>query len=278
MMNTQNNPLAIQKNFIIPAIETEESGFAPDELDEDMDGLQLRFPRVKIPSGGALQFELPTGDPTNPDYSKTLEGVILFNHSSYAYWPEGDEYDDDTAPLCSSADGKTGIGEPGGLCVQCALNRFGSGPKGRGKACKNMRVLYLLRSGEVMPLQVTLPPTSLSPFSEFMSHAFRFRKRSTTGSVVQIGLKRANNGEQDYSVATFRLLYDLEGEDWAKMHTFASVFREQAKMMQEQRAALTESQRDTGCDYDNVETLPVGNGQHFDIRGTIDGDREALPA
>ena len=69
-----------------------------------------------------------------------------------------------------------------------------------------MRVLYLLRSGEFMPLQVTLPPTSLKPFREFMNQSFMLRRRATYGSVVQIGLKKMNNGKDDYSVATFRRL------------------------------------------------------------------------
>lgn len=38
-------------------------------------------------------------------YAKTLTGVILYNHSAYTLWPEGNEYDEDTKPLCSSVDG-----------------------------------------------------------------------------------------------------------------------------------------------------------------------------
>ena len=45
----------------------------------------------------------------NPDYSKTLEGIILFNHPNNAYWPEGSEYDDNSTPLCSSVDGKLAL-------------------------------------------------------------------------------------------------------------------------------------------------------------------------
>lgn len=75
--------------------------------------------------------------------------MILYNHASNAYWPEGKEYDDNEPPLCQSVDGKQGYGEPGGACATCILNRFGSSATGRGKACKNMRVLYLLRSGSI---------------------------------------------------------------------------------------------------------------------------------
>lgn len=278
MYNTQNNALAEQK-FMLPAA-MPEGEFTQEELAEDMDGLQMSFPRVKIPAGGALMFELPSDDPENPDYVKNLEGVILFNHPNNAYWPEGSEYDDSATPLCSSVDAKQGIGEPGGSCISCALNQFGSAAEGNGKACKNMRVLYLLRSGEFMPLQVTLPPTSLKPFREFMNQSFMLRRRATYGSVVQIGLKKMSNGKDDYSVATFRRLYDFSGEELAQIRQFADGFKEQIRMMLKQRTTINETQHDTGCDYgnSNVEVLPAGRGTQFTYGQTLDGEREALPA
>ena len=257
-----------------------EGEFTQEELAEDMDGLQMSFPRIKIPAGGALTFEIPSDDPENPDYEKILEGVILFNHPNNAYWPEGSEYDDSATPLCSSVDGKQGIGEPGGSCAACALNQFGSAAEGNGKACKNMRVLYLLRSGEFMPLQVTLPPTSLKPFREFMNQSFMLRRRATYGSVVQIGLKKMSNGKDDYSVATFRRLYDFSGEELAQIRQFADGFKEQVRMMLQQRATINETQHDDGCDYgnSNVEVLPAGGGAKFNYGQSLDGEREALPA
>lgn len=279
MYNNQNNALAEQEKFMLPAA-MPEGEFTQEELAEDMEGLQMSFPRIKIPAGGTLQFEIPSDDPENPDYAKTLVGVILSNHPNNAYWPEGSEYDDSATPLCSSADGKQGIGEPGGSCASCALNQFGSAAEGNGKACKNMRVLYLLRSGEFMPLQVTLPPTSLKPFREFMNQSFLLRRRATYGSVVQIGLKKMNNGKDDYSVATFRRLYDFSGEELAQIRQFADGFKEQIRMMLQQRATINETQHDTGCDYgnSNVEVLPAGKGTQFTYGQTLDGEREALPA
>ena len=94
-MYNQNEALMNHENFVLPAMV--ESDFTPEELAEDMEGMQMSFQRVKIPSGGMLQFELPSDDPDNPDYAKNLEGVILYNHSNNAYWAEGNEYDDNTA-------------------------------------------------------------------------------------------------------------------------------------------------------------------------------------
>lgn len=59
------------------------------------------------------------------------------------------------------------------VCQLCEMNQYGTDQSGgKGKACKNMRTLYILRSGEAMPIQLSLPPTSLSPFSEFVNMAF----------------------------------------------------------------------------------------------------------
>jgi hypothetical protein len=272
-----NTALAENRTFTLPVMT--ENDFAGNDLAEDMDGLRLSFQKVKIPSGGALQFELPGDDPENPDYSKYLEGVILFNHASGAYWPEGSEYDENSTPLCSSVDGKIGYGAPGGACAVCELNRFGT--DGKGKACKNMRVLYLLRDGEYMPIQLTLPPTSIRPFSDFMNVAFVSRRRPTWGSVVQIGLKRMNNGKDDYSVATFKKLYDFSGEQLMQAKAYADGFREQAKEMLKRRAEDA-GNRD-GAD-DMYESKPdyktSGDDEHFVITGgdVIDGERDELPA
>ena len=121
MMNTNETTLMEQRKFILPAMV--ESDFSSEDLSEDYDGLQMSFQRIKIPGGGSLQFEIPGDDPENPDYSKTIEGVIVFNHQTGAYWPDGAEYDDEVTPLCTSVDGKTGFGNPGGACAICPMNQ-----------------------------------------------------------------------------------------------------------------------------------------------------------
>lgn len=276
-MYNQNNAMTAQDEFLLPSLA--EGDFTSEELTEDMEGLQMNFPRVKIPSGGTLQFELPSDDPDNPDYVKYLEGIILYNHASCTYWPAGSEYDENATPLCSSMDGKTGIGDPGGICEICALNRYGSAAEGNGKACKNMRVLYLLRSGEYMPLQLNLPPTSIKPFREFLNLSFTLRRRATYGSLVQIGLKKASNGANDYSVATFRRIRDFEGEELAQIRTYANSFKEQIRAMISQRiTAAQEPQQGNIYMYDAPDAQGIVSDDHFQIGASIDGEREALPA
>ena len=240
-----------------------------------MDGLQLTMQRVKIPGGGNLQFEIRGDDPDNPDYERKLVGVILYHHLANAYWPEGSEYDDNVPPFCQSFDGKQGYGEPGGVCAACAFNQFGSTANGSGKACKNMRQIYLLRSGEYLPLQLSLPPTSLRPFNDFMNLAFVARRRPSYSAIVEIGLKRAESGGYTYSVATFRKVRDLEGEGLAAVKSYAANFKEQVKSLLAQRVENYNSDVESLTGTAPLEL--ADNGDHFSYPGVIDGERDELP-
>lgn len=279
-MYEQNNGMMTQPTtpnlaFVLPAM-VESCDFTAEELAEDMDGLSMSFTRIKIPSGGGKIFEIPTDDPDNPDSATTLEGIILHHHAHCAYWPESND-DEDNKPLCSSLDGKVGIGEPGGVCATCQLNTFGTASKGAGKACKNMRVIYLLRSGEYLPVQINLPPTSIKPFKEFYTKAFALRRRAPYGSIVRIGLKQENNGKEDYSVATFRRVADFSGEKLQQVKAYAANFKDQLKLIMEQREKAAEEQYDDVCEIGGGNELPLSTGDSFTITPTIDGERDALP-
>lgn len=279
-MYTENNAMTAQQNaeqkFILP--DMIESDFSPEDMADDMDGLSMSFNRVKIPSGGGLYFEIPTDDPENPESEKALVGVILFNHATCAYWPPKDDGDNENEeennPLCSSMDGKTGIGTPGGTCATCPLNAYGTAAKGAGKACKNMRIIYLLRSGEYLPIQFNLPPTSLKSFREFMNRAFRLRNRASWGSVVEIKLKKEINGKDAYSVALFRRLYDFQGEDLAKVRAYANNFKAQILALNQQRTQTNEQQYEDVCEIPTADALPMGDD---DEPFVINGDRDPLP-
>ena len=280
-MSTQETTLMERKPFLLPdmAESCADSGFSKEELEKDVEGLQLGFQRVKIPSGGQVQFELPSDDPDNPDYAKYLEGVIVYSHNANSYWPTGEDYDDNTPPSCQSVDGKLGYGNPGGICTDCPYNRYGSDTKGtgKGKACKNQRIIYLLRSGEVMPIQLSLSPTSITPYSQFVNAAFVSRRRGVCGSVVQIGLKKRSNGKDDYSVATFKRLYDFTGEDLARVRAYANSFQEQIELILAQRIENIEAETGNGVVMERPARVMPSNEGHFEVGAEINGDEDDLP-
>jgi hypothetical protein len=121
-----------------------------------------------------------------------------------------------------------------------------------------------------------LPPTSLRPYNDFYSAIFGARRRGTCGSVVQIGLKRTSNGKDDYSVATFRKLYDFSGEKLAQARRYADGFKEQIKFMLARRAADAANAEADVYDY-SAAIESVADGM-FTIGSEDYGEREKLPA
>ena len=208
-------------------------------------------------------------------------GVIVYHHCTNAYWANSFDGKNEQ-PDCASMDGKNGIDRDSGelrQCESCPLNQFGSAPDGKGKACKNMRVLYLLRSGEFMPLAINLSPTSISPFREFLNQGFVFRNRATYGSLVEIGLKRQTNPEgKDYSVATFKRLGDFHGDQLASVRKYALSFREQIRGMNRQRIEAKREQDDGLCEVENYTVAPAVTDDSFCIGATVNGDTQPLPA
>lgn len=210
--------LAKVENFGFPVLGDD----LGEAMSEEMEGLSIDFDRVKIPSGGGLAFEVPGDDPDNPDMAKELVGVIVDHHPVNAYWAQ--KYSgQNNPPDCSSIDGKTGVGNPGGACKTCPFNQWGSDPDGNGgKACKNMHRVYLLREGEMFPLMLTLPPTSIKPFSNYLAKRVIGRGRRSYGVITKITLKRETNKNGiAYSQAQFAVVGELSPEDAAKAAEYA---------------------------------------------------------
>src|SRR5690606_3893940 len=177
-------------------------GFKPAVLDqsaflEELEGLGVTCDGVKIPSGGALALEVPR-DGDEGETVKEIVGVIVDHHRVNAYWPAAFS-GQGQAPACSGLDGKLGVATPGsGLpwagrenaCANCAFNQFGSADDGAGKACKNMVRLYVLREGEAFPLMLTLPPTSIRNWANYLAKRVLGRGLRPHQVVTRIGLKR----------------------------------------------------------------------------------------
>jgi hypothetical protein len=256
MYNNTALATSIENKFILPmAIESE---FSSEDIAEDSAGMQLNFFRVKVPSGGGLSFEIPTADSNRPEITQSLQGIILYHHPANSYWPGGND-EENVPPVCSSTDGVKGAGSPGTQCKDCQHNQWGTGKDGFGKACKNGFTLYLLRSGEYLPLQVSLPPTSIKPFAEFVT-AFSSRGRGVCGSIIEIGLKKAkspNNGKE-YSVATFNLLEDITGTELRGVIEYSKSMKAQIKHMYDQRSYQAMERQYSGAGE-------YANGAMYDI-------------
>ena len=94
--------------------------------------------------------------------------------------------------------------------------------------------------------------------------------------MVRIGLKKKNNGKDDYSVATFQKLYDFTGEELARVRAYADEFKEQIKLILEQRVESIEAEAGNGVEMERPARVMPSNEGHFEV-GAIDGDRDELP-
>ena len=194
-------------------------------LTEELDGMgQVPFDAVKIPSGGGLSFELSGDDPDNPETAQTLTGVIVHHHPVNVYW----EHDFDGAgglPDCSSPDGKHGLNAKTGEvldCASCPYNQFGSG-KGNSKACKNTHRVYLLRENEPLPILLTLPPTSLRAFKDYLAKRLIMKGKRSTDVLTSIKLKREKNADGiAYSACVFTKTGDLTPDQIAAVKPVAA--------------------------------------------------------
>jgi len=127
------------------------------------------FTRIRVPAGGGTTWEIPSID-GDPESVKSIEGIIVYIARRRAYWASANLTGD--PPQCASNDCITGIGNPGGACDRCPFNQFGSASKGdgimgRGKACKESKLIFLLRANQTLPDIVIVPPGSLRAMKSF---------------------------------------------------------------------------------------------------------------
>jgi hypothetical protein len=196
---------------------------------EDLDGLPIKFPRIKIPSGGGLAFELPGDSPESPDLAKEIKAVILYHHPINTYYK--DKYTGGSNPPdCGSINGKVGMVAATGEikhCDGCPYNEFGSGENG-AKACKQKRRLYLLRDGDALPTILTIPTGSLNEFSNHIMRLLSKGKKSNM-VVTKFTLKKAQNkGGITYSQAVFATDRVLRNDEYAAVQTMSAQIKSYA--------------------------------------------------
>lgn len=195
------------------------------------------LPRVKMPSGGSTTWEVPALE--GPQAARSIEGIIVHWNTRRAYWSNREN--EGAPPDCGSDDGVTGFGwngtNPTGDtedvkydangraifahdCAACPLggeDAWGTatdakGNATRGKACKEVRQLFVLQPGELLPIVVSLSPTSIGE-----AHKFFMRMASSGvsyyGAVVSIALKAMGSGQQSYAIIVPSVVRRLEGDE-----------------------------------------------------------------
>lgn len=197
-------------------IATPFEGLSPEELEElkdqmddleDENGISCRM--IKIPAGGKLAYEVQGDEDGEEEYLKEIDGVVIFTHRLNGYWPNAfgtSNNPEDKIPVCSSMDGKSGLNTQTGAleeCEHCPLNAYGSDVKGgKGKACKNMRRIYIMRDGNPNFYMLTVPPTSIKEVNKTLNRILA-KGIPYTGLLLTFKLAKATNANGiDYSTVT----------------------------------------------------------------------------
>ena len=256
-MATKKNEIATLDSFsltnIYDGMDADELAELQDELDDLGSGNEILCRMIKVPSGGQLAFEVETDNPESPDYQKEVQGVILFTHKANARWlgRPGDGAEN-SAPVCSSLDGKTGMNMDTGEvinCDGCPYNEFGSSGDGtRGKECKNMRRVYLMMDGDPNVYRLTVPPTSIKDIEKQLRRIIA-GGASYTSVVVRFTLSKATNNAG--------IAYSKAGLE--KVGPLPPAVAATAKELRKQIKAQFQSMDITAADYNTTasDTAPA---------------------
>lgn len=234
-MATKMNQLAvIDPTNLLPIVPSADDLAAIREELADMD--RIPYGRIKIAAGGVNMFQVFEPGDDEPTAVQSVEGVIMLSHKSNGLWLKAFGSGDGKQPDCSSMDGVTGTQTGTGECVDCAscpYNAFGSARsgEGRGKACKNMRRLYIMRRGDVFPMVLTLPPTALSAYDSYRTKVMLGRKKMAA-VMTKITLKSASNKDGvSYSTPIFEAVGVLNGAEAEAMRQYSDALNNSALRM-----------------------------------------------
>ena len=194
---------------------------------EELVGLDSGFDRIKIPAGGGTMFELPSENAEEANAFREFSAVILHHHPISTFYK--DKYNGSkNSPDCMAIDGVTGVGTPGGNCITCVNNKFGSGENG-SKACKNKHQIYLIRENEIFPVVLLLPNSSIKAFSKYIKRLLPKGKESSS-VVTKFSLKKAvNRTGISYSQVQFSMQRELTPEENELIDKVAQQIKRYAK-------------------------------------------------
>lgn len=201
---------------------------------------------VKVPAGGVTVWTVPTleGETNVP----TIEGIVIYQRTIRSFWKQSISSGGGNPPDCSSQDGETGLGDPGPAhpdyasveadtrfrtdgsmrqvgryaCIDCGNAQFGSkvrddGGQGRGQACKQAKLLFVIQPDSVLPLIVSTPPSSLKLVQKFF---LRMTGQGIPpfGAVIRLGLEKTKNADGiAYAEIVPSFVRRLDGDERQRM-------------------------------------------------------------
>lgn len=195
-----------------------DDGISPFELD-----------MVKVPSGTSSTFEVPSLDGMKS--VKELDAVIVAWKTVRAFYEKSYDEAPGEPPTCASDDGKIGEGDPQltgqtaiHACENCPNNEWDSGAKGRGKACAEKRLLFILPDDHMLPLGLVVPPTSLKVVRTYFRRLSSFGKPFYAVRTRFTLEKDKNDDGLSFNRVVPEILETLSEEEYARYAAFNQSF------------------------------------------------------
>lgn len=177
--------------------------------------------RIAAPSGDRIRFNSNRGFIT-PDglEGETMEVVIVDFVSANLFFDSPYDKDNPQPPACFAIGPEPSLLVPSpnspdkqaDSCNVCPNNQFGSASNGKGKACKNTRLLAVLPAagdpGTAPIWTVSVPPTSLKAFDGYV-HDLALKYHTVPLSVVT---EITMDQNVTYAAPRFKVLHPVATE------------------------------------------------------------------
>lgn len=155
------------------------------KIDAEIASIQKR---IGAPSGDLIKWSPGVGFTTPDGQSGPLLNAVILDFVSFnAYYDKPYAEGEPGAPACFAIGKETALMTPSPnapaaqnqTCGTCPQNEWQSAPNGKGKACRNHRLLAILPAGEDEALElapdtpfwiVRLPPTGLKGFDGYVAN------------------------------------------------------------------------------------------------------------
>jgi hypothetical protein len=219
--------LAIMDNFDLAIVAADSTPVELVETLQETLGGRLRpydLQRIVWPSGKATSWEIPTvGGDTTP--AKEIVAVPILTTVSRQFWERKSVGPDTTPPVCKSDDGERGeptergreLGATGD-CRSCPLAQWGR--NNTPPACKERRELFLLMEGQYFPMVLSVPPSSVKVWKDFVK-PLSLQGIAPWGTVVRLRLTTAANPNGDpYALLKLELVGKLPAEHRERLRQY----------------------------------------------------------
>ena len=195
---------------------------------------EFNLGQIRVPAGGGTTWQVP--DPSAAGGigdAKEVRGVIIHTKKQRVYFKTKFGQGENGPPSCQSDDGEMGFGvrfdhetAPSEYpCQTCPLAQFG--PNGERPPCREQARLFIIREGDMLPVSLVVPPTSLKPMRDYFLSL-------TTGGDVYYGvvtsftLERvaAQGSRPAFSQMKFTKVASLSREERGQMRQINPLMRQ----------------------------------------------------